>query len=291
MNSIQHILLTGGQGKTSSRIALSLLTEGYHVRVAGRRTISLQHPQAQSVFFDWNDTTTYTQALQNIDAVYIVVPVMMNPEILVVPFIEQALTQGIQRIVLLSSASISIDDPVFGYLHRWISEHVPQWAVLRPSYFMQNFTEAQQAQLILEQGIVSSATGDGKIGFVDADDIAKVAVHALTDTISHNTEHIITGPQSLTYAEVATLITEVTGLPVTYHPISESQLEQHLVHAGLDPKYASFLAHLDTQIAVKGTEDRVSDCIEKVTGHPPKSLRQYIQEHQSLFVNTAKGSV
>ncbi len=291
MKTIQHILLTGGQGKTSSRIAKILLTDGYHVRRAGRSTPSLQHPQAQSVFFDWNNTSTYAQALQNMDAVYIVVPVMMNPEILVIPFIEQALTQGIQRIVLLSSASISIDQPVFGYLHRWISEHVPQWAVLRPSYFMQNFTEAQQAQFILEQGIVSSATSDGKIGFVDADDIASVAVHALTDVVPHNTEHILTGPQSLTYQEVATLITEVTGLPVTYHPISESQLEQHLLNAGLDSEYASFLAHLDTQIAVEGIEDRVSDCIEKVTGKPPKSLRQHIQNHRHLFVNTAKGSV
>lgn len=290
MNSIQRILLTGGQGKTSSRIASILLTEGYHVRTAGRSASSLQHPQAEHVFFDWNDPSTYPQALHDIDAIYIVIPVTMYPEHIVTPLIEQALAQGIQRIVLLSSASISIDEPVFGHLHRWISEHVPQWAVLRPSYFMQNFTEAQQASLIHQQGIITSATGEGKIGFVDVEDIATIAVKALTDIAPHNTQHIITGSQSLSYPEVATILTEVTGLPIKYHQISEAELQQHLIHAGIDTEYATFLAHLDTRIAVEGTEDQVSDCVQRITGRPPKSFRQYIEDHRHLFVNTTKGS-
>lgn len=290
MKSIDRILVTGGQGKTSSRITSLLLKEGYHVRTAGRRPFSLQHPHAEHVLFDWHDSSTYVQALQGIDAIYVVIPVTMHPEHTVVPFIELALAQGIQRVVLLSSASIHIDEPVFGYLHRWISEHVPQWAVLRPSYFMQNFTEAQQADLIHQHRIIVSATHEGKIGFVDADDIAAVAVKALTDITPHNTEHLITGPQSLTYEEVATIITEVTGLPITYHATSEPELQQQLIEAGIAPDYASFLAHLDTRIAVEGIEDHVSDSVERVTGRLPRSFRQYIEDHRHLFVNTTKGS-
>ncbi|QWU13812.1 hypothetical protein [Paenibacillus sophorae] len=81
---------------------------------------------------------------------------------------------------------------------------VPEWAVLRPSYFFQNFTEGPHGATINRDGVIISATGPGRVGFVDADDIA------------HNTDHIITGPHSLSYAETGEIIGAASGRIITH---------------------------------------------------------------------------
>ncbi|MET3546370.1 uncharacterized protein YbjT (DUF2867 family) [Paenibacillus favisporus] len=73
---------------------------------------------------------------------YLVAPASMHPEEVMIPFIRRALDASVKRFVLLSSASIPENGPVFGAVHHYLRQHAPEWAVLRPSYFMQNFTNA-----------------------------------------------------------------------------------------------------------------------------------------------------
>lgn len=167
-----RILLTGGQGKTSSRIAQLLLAQGYLVQRAGR---SLPKPgdelAGEPVRFDWFDPSNHDDLLRDVHAVYLVAPPSMNPEEVMIPFIRKALEASVQRFVLLSSASIPEDGPVFGAVHRYLHEHAPEWAVLRPSYFMQNFTDPGHghAQSLRQEGHIYTATDDGRVGFVDAE--------------------------------------------------------------------------------------------------------------------------
>ena len=95
---------------------------------------------------------------------------------------------------MLSAAIIDEDGPVFGKIHQAVKDLAPEWAILKPSYFMQNFINVQHADSIKTSGEIITASGDGKVGFVDADDIAEVGVRALMDDIPHNTDHVITGP-------------------------------------------------------------------------------------------------
>jgi ergot alkaloid biosynthesis protein len=281
-----RILLTGGQGKTSSRIAELLLRQGYLVRSAGRSAAKMNEAQAEHVIFDWYDDSTHEAALQNISAIYLVGPPDMHSEEVMIPFIRKALETSIRRFVLLSSASVPEDGPVFGPVHQYLREHAPEWAVLRPSYFMQNFTEAAHGHTIRQHGQIFTATGDGKVGFVDAEDISAVAFHSLTDKVPHNREHMITGPQSLSYTEVATLIHRLTGLPVQHLFITEEQLTQSLTAAGLPASYAAFLAELDQRIRLEGSEDRVTDTVLRITGRAPRSLEDFIQDNKAWFQAT-----
>ncbi|MFK4435368.1 hypothetical protein ABIA61_000704 [Paenibacillus sp. RC21] len=94
---------------------------------------------------------------------------------------------------------------------------------------MQNFTEGQHVSTIKNIGTIYSATGDGRVGFVSADDIAEVGVRALIDDKPHNTAHVITGPHSLTYGEVAQLISHVIGKTIQHISLSDEELKVGMI--------------------------------------------------------------
>src|SRR5690606_16907040 len=118
------------------------------------------------------------------------------------------------------------------------------------------------------------ATGTGRIGFVDADDIAAVAARALTDEDAPDEDLILTGPEALTYDEVAAIVTEVTGRPVTHRHIGYEQMRERL-EAVAPPDFAALLAEMDLAIA-NGAEDRTTDTVERLTGRPPNGLREVV---------------
>ncbi|MCA1293251.1 ergot alkaloid biosynthesis protein [Paenibacillus sp. alder61] len=284
--SSTRFLLTGGQGKTSSRIAQLLHSQGYLVRRAGR---SIPKPGDQQVGehvpFDWFDDSNHDDLLQDVHAVYLVAPASLHPEEVMIPFIRRALDASVKRFVLLSSASIPEDGPIFGGVHRYLHDHAPEWAVLRPSYFMQNFTEPSHGHgySLRHSGRIYTAAGDGKIGFVDADDIAAVGFHALTDKEPPNRELLITGPESLTYDDVAGVIRKVTGLDAKHIRVTPEQLTERHKASGLPESYAEYLAGMDVRIRLEGMEDRVTDTVLRITGREPRSLEQFISEHKTSF--------
>ncbi|WP_426446326.1 NAD(P)H-binding protein [Paenibacillus sp. S-38] len=271
------ILVTGAAGKTGSRVAKRLMELGYSVRTAGRSQPRQPGAAGEHVYFDWNDAGTYEAALQGVDAVYLVGPLMvMEPEKMMLPFLELAWKAGVRRAVLLSSASVPEGGPVFGQVHRALRESAPEWAVLQPSYFMQNFTEGPHGAAIREGGDLVTAAGEGRVAFVDADDIAEVAVRALTDPEPHNTAHVITGPEALTYSEAAQLLSREAGRAVRHLSISPGELQARWMEMGMPADYAGFMAGLDEGIRDRGAESRVTDTVERVTGRPPRSLEAFL---------------
>ena len=176
-----------------------------------------------------------------------------------------------RRAVLLSSSAIDAGTPGLGKVQAQLGAMIPEWAVLRPSWFMENFVgEHPHAASARERGEIVSATDDARVGFVDPADITKVAVRALTDPAPHDTEHVTTGPERLNYADVAATLTELLGRPVRHRAVDEDALTAY--HEG--PGLARFLAGLDTAVAA-GAEDRVTTTVADVTGRPPRSFRDF----------------
>lgn len=278
-----RILLTGGRGKTSSRIAQLASRRGHIVRTAGSRAPENPVERSEHVLFDWNDPFTHAPALSGMEAVYLVAPVGMHPETLMIPFIRQAMELSVRRFVLLSSASVSETDPVFGPVHRYLRENAPEWAVLRPSYFMQNFSEASHAATIRQSGQILTAAGSGKVGFVDAEDIAAVGLETLVRPEPFNEGLIITGPRSMSYGEAAEIMGRIGGREIRHAEITEDELRSALVAAGVPGEYAAFLAHLDTRIRTEGLEDRATDTVLRVTGREPRSLEAFVRDNRSAF--------
>ncbi|AEI43788.1 NAD(P)H-binding protein [Paenibacillus mucilaginosus] len=278
------ILVTGAAGKTGSRTASRLREMGYPVRTAGRnRAVAAEH-EGEHVVFDWNEESAHEAALEGVRAVYLVGPLMvMEPAKIMIPFLEKAWKAGVRRAVLLSSASVPEGGPVFGEVHRYLREQAPEWAVLQPSYFMQNFTEGPHGAAVRQGGDLVTAAGEGRVAFVNADDIAEVAVRALTDPVPHNTAHVITGPEALTYGEAAEILSRTAGREVRHISVSPRELQQQWMALGMPEDYAAFMAGLDEGIRDRGTESRVTDTVERITGRRPVSLAEFLSVEASVF--------
>jgi uncharacterized protein YbjT (DUF2867 family) len=162
-------------------------------------------------------------------------------------------------------------------VHDVLADLFDEWAVLRPSWFMQNFTDQHpHADSVRDDGVIMTATGEGRVGFIDADDIAAVAVHALTDEKAPNTDLVLTGPEALSYADIAATLTQLTGRPITHRQLTYEQMRDRLAAAGIPAEFAAMLAGMDRSIA-QGAEDRVTATVEQVTGRPPRSFREYAE--------------
>ncbi|GGJ91680.1 putative oxidoreductase YesF [Streptomyces camponoticapitis] len=268
-------LVIGATGTTGSRLVSRLVAGGHRVTAASRRATAVAG--AQAVRFDWDDPATFDGALGGADRVYLIPPLgSLEPAGVMLPFLKQARSAGVRRAVLLSSSAIPAGGPSTGQIHQALPGLFGKWAVLRPSWFMQNFTgDSPHAQSIRADGTVLTATGEGRVGFVDADDIASVAVHALTDTRAPNSDLIITGPQALSYGDVADILGQVLGRAVSHRPLTYEQMRDRLAPF-MPAEYAALLASMDRSIAV-GTEDRTTDTVQRLTGRAPGSFRAFAE--------------
>jgi festuclavine dehydrogenase len=210
-------------------------------------------------------------------------------------FIDLALQHHVKRLVLLSASLMDVGDgPNFSEVSGYIAGLGVEWAVLRPTWFMENFSEQQYLPSIRDEDRILTATGDGRVPFVSAEDIADVAYRALVDEKSHDTDHLILGPELFSYDEVSSLpplvdlgltyqtqiaeiFTKALGRTITHIKITEDQVAAGMEQWGIPPDYARMLAGLDTAIK-DGKENRLNDVVLKVTGHPPKKFEVYLGE-------------
>ncbi|MFD7548162.1 NAD(P)H-binding protein [Streptomyces sp. NPDC059816] len=280
------VLVIGATGTTGSRVVRGLVARGHRVRAASRSGALV--PGAQGVRFDWYEHATHAPALDGTDRVYLVPPpACADPASTMLPFLELARASGVRRAVLLSSSAIPAGGPAVGRVHRALPELFEEWAALRPSWFMQNFTgDHAHARSIREEGTIRTATGGGRVAFVDADDIADVAVHALTDARVPGTDLVVTGPAALGYDEVATILSEVGGRTVTHRQLTYEQLRDRLALA-MPVEFAAVLAGLDGDIAA-GAEDRTTDTVLRVTGRRPRDFRTHV-ERAAAGAGTRRG--
>ncbi len=272
---VETVLVTGATGKTGGALVRQLLEKGVDAR-AGTRT-----PRATGdVRFDWRDASTFEAALKGTAGVYLVAPTdTTEPLAQMQPFVEKAADR---RLVLLSSSSLPQGGPVMGEVHAWLADHSEDYGVLRPSWFMQNFV-TQHLSGIRQDGAIYSATQDGRVPFIDAEDIAAVAAAMLTRSEAlGGVEPILTGPRTLSYDDVARAITEVSGRTVDHVRLTVADLARRYEGQGLPPSYAATLAALDDGIA-KGAEDRVTGEVKRWAERGPNDLRSFIETHAGTF--------
>ena len=278
MTTVATTLVIGASGTTGSRVVAQLAAAGHGVKAATRHATPVGC--AAPVRFDWYDPSTHAAALDGADRVYLIPPPAdSDPVAVMAPFLRQARAAGVHRAVLLSSSAIPEGGPAVGSVHRALPDLVEQWAVLRPSWFMQNFTgQHAHALSIREHGSILTATGSGRVGFIDAEDIAAVAFHALTDEHAPDTDLVLTGPEALSYDDIAAIMTEVTGRLVVHRSLSNEQMRDRLA-AEIPEEFAAMLAGLDRAIA-EGSEDRVTDTVQRLTGRPARTFRAFLEEKQ-----------
>ena len=275
----EPILVTGATGNTGVPVVAGLRDRGDVVRAATR------HPDpgdAGAVAFDWFDPNTFAAALAGVRAIYLVAPAgVADPAPVVRPFLEQAASGGVRRVVALSSSAVARGEPLLGEIHTMVVDLFSEPTVLRPSWFMQNFTRDHAlAEGIRRSREIVTATGDGRLGFIDAADIAAVAVEALVADRPVGDELVLTGPEALSYGQAAAIVSDVLGTPVRHVDVTTAEWAGRLTRAGLTGEFAAGLAALDERIRA-GDQDLVTTTVHDVTGRRPTSLREFLTVHRT----------
>ena len=275
------ILITGGTGKTGRRLAERLCRAGVAHRVASRRG-----GQPGTAPFDWTDPTTWNEALDGVFAVYLVAPPSAgDPAPVMIDFVARALGLGVTRFVLLSAASLPVGGPAMGQVHAWLNDNADEWAALRPSWFMQNFSEGAHLINILEADAIFSATGDGRVPFVSADDIAAAAFALLSAGTLPNTDFVLTGDAALSYDEAAELIGASVGRRIAHHRLTPEQHAELWISRGLSPTHAELLARMDAAIAA-GAAERPTDAVARLTGRRPIPFFGFVSDNREVWERT-----
>ena len=272
------ILVIGGKGKTGQRVVDRLTARGAEVAVGTRTPTG-----PQDRFFDWADTNSVA-AFNGCSAAYLVAPTDRTDHLDVMrPVLESAIEHGVTRFVLLSSSLLDRGGPMMGGVHDWLADTAPEWAVLRPSWFMQNFSDGPHAQTVLEENAIYSATGSARVGFIDAEDIAAAAVACLTSSDPLNDDRILTGPEALSYEDTARILSEVTGRAIRHVALSTEDLADRFEAQGLPADYARMLATLDETIRT-GVEDRTTAGVTQLTGAAAGSFGHFAARNAATWM-------
>ncbi|RKS08487.1 uncharacterized protein YbjT (DUF2867 family) [Nocardiopsis sp. Huas11] len=283
------VLVTGGTGKTGSALVGLLRGDGVPVRVAGR------HPSGDdpdAVRFDWNDPTTHPAALRGMDRVFLVPPVnAVDPMPLVGPFLAEAQSLGVRRVVLLGSAIVLPNAPSALEMAARVRAR-PGGVVLRASGFMQNFLSPHPVgERILGHGEIRTAAGEGAVGWIDARDIAASAFALLADPCvepDSRRDYLLTGPQALNYRDAAAIITARTGRPVRVVTISTEEQAANYRAAGMPAEFAAAIAEVEDGIR-RGLQDQVSTAVLDLTGRPPRTFAEFVQDHATAWAVKGRG--
>jgi uncharacterized protein YbjT (DUF2867 family) len=169
-----------------------------------------------------------------------------------------------------------------GAVHAYLADHAPRWTVLRPSWFMQNSSEQQHRATIVAADAIYSAAGDGKVGWIDADDIAAVAATVLVDSGRSNGDLVLTGPEALTYDAISAIIGRSVERTITHRRLTVDQLAAQFETAGMPPAYASTLAGRDRAIEA-GDGNFVNTTVADLTGAPATSFDQFEHDNRSSW--------
>ena len=256
-------LVIGGTGKTGRRVAERLMALGRETRVASRSAIPS---------FDWNNQGTWDAVLTGVTAAYITyapdlaIPGATNA---IRAFTARAVEKGVKRLVLLSGRG----EEEARACERIVQESGVAWTIVRASWFNQNFSEGEFLGMVLN-GAITLPANDIPVPFVDAEDIAEVAVAALTEEGHEYETYEVTGPRLLTFTEVAREISEAAGREVRFVQIPQEAFAEAVAESGAPDGLVWLLGYL-FETVLDGRNAYLGDGVQRALGREPIDFVNY----------------
>src|SRR5437762_5935522 len=282
----KSVLVTGATGAIGRDVAKRLSEKGVSVRAAVRDQAKARRQFGSNIAlapFDFENEKTFFGALEGVEKVFLLPPLMPNQLAVMNAFVDAAKRAGVGHIVKLSA--IGVDDETRPTAVKWhganeqhIRESGVAFAFLRPNSFMQNFFTYFPPR----NGAIYLPWGNGTASFVDTRDIASVAAKVLTSDGHEGKVYTLTGPATLGIAEVARILSEMTGRECKYVDVPEAAARDGIRQAGAPQWQVELIMGLHAVNKQNRWNDVTSD-IEKVTGTPPTDFAQFARDHADKF--------
>jgi uncharacterized protein YbjT (DUF2867 family) len=283
------ILVTGGTG-TSGREIIDELQ-----RLGATDVRALVRDKAKASFIadagfglvegDFGRPETLDAALEGVDVALLLTPPSPRTFEQQRAFIDAGVRAGVRRVVKFSAINADASAPEgFGKWHGQAEDYLKAsglaWTILQPNFFMQNLLG--QARQIASQGVIYQPVGDARASSVDVRDIAAVAARALIDDGHEGKTYVLTGPESLSFYDVAAQLSEATGRTVSYVPVTPEQFREGALAQGLPEWLVSALERLNENLAA-GRAAEVTDDVRRVAGKEPITFAQFARDYAQAF--------
>jgi uncharacterized protein YbjT (DUF2867 family) len=277
---MSDILVIGSTGNVGRALTEELVRSGETVRAATRNPSQWSaRTGIEPVRFDYADPGTF--ALEGVDRVFMIGPPSPEPHKVMIPFLEAA-TGGCRKVVLMTAMGTQFDDS--GSLRQAelaLERSGSPFVILRPNWFMDNFHTSWLAPT-QQAGVIPLPAANARTSLIDARDIAASAAVALRTDRFNGRAFTLTGPEALTYAEAAAILSKAAGREIRYVPVDDESFVKSLVDAGVPADLARYLAVLFGFVR-QGATAGVSPAVEELTGRPPRTLGQYVKDHASAW--------
>jgi len=282
------ILIVGATGTVGSEAIRRLSSLNIPVRALIHRpdkAVSINAPGVETVVGDLDHLESLERALDGIDRAFLISPLHQRQVELQGNFVKAAQRAGNIHVVKLSGLGTSLDSPILS--GRWHAQTEKQlidsglpYTFLRPPFFMQNTLSL--APSIAKNGFFESCIKDGRVAMVDARDIAAVAVAVLTKEGHRDKVYPVTGPEALSYNDVAEKISRVIGKAVNYRFMPPENERSQLLKKGIPEWHVDLIVQFHTALS-EGLASEAVDTIEVLTGKLPRSFDQFAREHADVF--------
>ncbi len=282
------ILVTGATGLVGGAVVHQLAAQGVPLRALVRspqKAAALAGPTVETVVGDFARPESLGPALQGVTRALLISHHDVRQVELQGNFVEAARRAGPVHVVKLSGLATAPGSP--SRSGRWHAETEAQirdaglpWTFLHPPYFMQNLLRAAPA--VAAHGVLTGAMHEGRIAMVDARDVAAVAAAALTGPGHTGQTYVITGPEALSHAMVAAILSKAVGRRIVYRDIALDALRAELVAAGAPPWLVEVRMEF-TSVLREGFAAVVTDTVARATGHPPRTFTAFATEHAARF--------
>jgi uncharacterized protein YbjT (DUF2867 family) len=282
------VLVTGATGNVGSRVIQELRGRGVPLRAFVRdadRASALLGPEVDLAVGDFAEPASIRAALDGVDALFLAcgnLPPQVEYERNV---IDAAARAGVRRLVKLSALGARLGSPVdFWDWHARIEQHlrasgIPS-VVLRPRFYMSNLLGS--IETIRSAGAIFAPAEGVKIPMMDPLDVAATAAIALSDDGHEGQTYELTGPEAITFHDVAAQVSRVTGRPVRFVPVPEPAALDALLQTGMP----DWMAHNIVTVFAELQQDpaaQVTGAVHALTGRQPRHLAGFLADHAALF--------
>ena len=281
------ILVTGGTGGIGSELLRLLSQAGVPARALTRNLQKAQTlPGITWVVGDLARPETLTTAFEGAKTVFLLTHYLEDMVELQHNAIAAARAAGVTHVVKVSAfaASDHSNAPI-GRWHYQVEKELQAsglgWTMLRPHHFMQNLLA--QAEYVIKEGAIYSPSGDGKIPYIDASDVAAVAFVTLTQPGHLGKKYVLTGSEAISYRQAAEIIGAVIGKKLRFVDESPEDARARRVREGVPPAVIESILAIGAYQRAGGKTVTITNTVADLTGRPPRTVAEFVQEHASVF--------
>ena len=279
------IFVTGASGNVGREVIECLKTLKADYRI-GVRSAEKSKSNENTVIFDFLDPNTFGAAVEGCTSVFLLrLPAISNTKATLNLFVDAARRSGVQHFVFVSVAGAASNPLV---PHHAVEKHLmggpADWTILRPGFFAQNLGDAYRIDICKDSRLYLPA-GSARVAFIDARDIAAVAGMALTNPSQHRAKaYLLAGPEALSFAEVATILTDTLGRRIIYQQASIIGYMAHL--SARKMPMLQILIQTVLHVGLRfGQAQSVDPTLGQLLERKPYTVADYVRVNQTLWNN------